>query len=158
MALAAEAAGSAFRAQHGWVDGVRAGLVALLELFDEEPVLARYLVVGSAQAGPAVLARRREVLERVAVLLDDERAPARAYPPPLTAHAVASGVLGVLSARLSEPEPGVLAELAGPLMSFTVMPFLGARAARRELRRPASTVVLIVVGGECERRSAAGSG
>jgi DNA-binding MarR family transcriptional regulator len=140
LALAAEAAGAAFRAQDGWVDGVRAGLVALLELFDEEPVLARYLVVGSAQAGPRVLERRREVLERIAVLLDDERAPARSYPPPLTAHAVASGVLGVLHARLSEPDPGVLAELAGPLMSFMATPFLGARAARRELRRPAETV------------------
>ena len=140
LALAAAAAEAAFRAQEGWVDGVRAGLVALLEFFDEEPVLARYLVVGSAQAGPGVLARRGEVLERVAVLLDDERAPARSYPPPLTAHAVASGVLGVLHARLSGPEPGVLVELVGPLMSFTVMPFLGARAARRELQRPSETV------------------
>jgi DNA-binding MarR family transcriptional regulator len=140
LALAAEAGGAAFQGQDGWIDGVRAGLLALLELFDQEPALARYLVVGSAQAGPAVQARRREVLERVAVLLDDERAPARAYPPPLTAHAVASGVLGVLYARLSEPDPGVLAELAGPLMSFTVMPFLGARVARRELRRRSETV------------------
>jgi DNA-binding MarR family transcriptional regulator len=135
LALAVEAAGAAFRAQDGWVGGVRAGLLALLELFDREPALARCLVVSSAYAGPAVRARRREVLERVAVLLDDERAPARAYPPPLTALAVASGVLGVLHARLSEPEPGLLAELAGPLMSFTVMPYLGARAARRELQR-----------------------
>jgi DNA-binding MarR family transcriptional regulator len=139
LALAAEAAGAAFRAQDGWVDGLRAGLTALLEFFDQEPALARYLVVGSAQAGPAVLARRAEVLQRIAVLLDDERAPARAYPPPLTAHAVAGGVLSVLYAQLSEPEPGVLAELAGPLMSFTVMPFLGARAARRELRRHGKT-------------------
>jgi DNA-binding MarR family transcriptional regulator len=146
LALAAEAADAAFRAHEGWVDGVRTGLVALLEFFDEEPVLARYLVVGSAQAGPAVLARRKEVLERVAALLDDERAPARAYPPPLTAYAVASGVLGVLHACLSEHQPGVLAELVGPLMSFTVMPFLGARAARRELRRPRERVPSSAVG------------
>jgi DNA-binding MarR family transcriptional regulator len=139
LALAVEAVGAALGACAGWVDGVRAGLVALLEFFDEEPLLARYLVVGSAQAGPVVLARRRETLERVALMLDDERAPARSYPPPLTAHAVASGVLGVLYARLSEPEPGVLVELVGPLMSFMVMPFLGTRAARRELRRPRET-------------------
>jgi DNA-binding MarR family transcriptional regulator len=146
LALVVEAASAAFRAQEGWVDGVRAGLVALLEVFDEEPALARYLVVGSAQAGGAVLARRNEVLDRVAVLLDDERAPARTYPPPLTAHAVASGVLGVLYARLSEPEPGVLAELARSLMSFVVLPFLGARAARRELRRPVETAPSPAVG------------
>jgi DNA-binding MarR family transcriptional regulator len=136
LALAAEVAGGAFRAREGWVDSVRAGLLALLEFCDEEPALARYLVVHSAQAGGAVLARRREVLDRVAVLLDDECAPARVYPPPLTARAVASGVLGVLHARLSEPEPGVLAELLSSLMSFVALPFLGARAARRELRRP----------------------
>jgi DNA-binding MarR family transcriptional regulator len=147
LALAAEAALTALRAREGWVNRVRAGLVALLEFFDEEPALARYLVVGSAQAGPAVLARRGEALERLTTLLDDERAPARAYPPPLTAHAVASGVLGVLCARLSEPEPGVLAELAGSLMSFVVLPFLGARAARRELRRADGTVLPSPVSG-----------
>jgi DNA-binding MarR family transcriptional regulator len=139
LALAFEQAATAFRAQESWVDGVRAALVALLEFFDEEPSLARYLVVHSAQAGQAVHARRCEVLERVAMLLDDERAPARAYPPPLTAHAVASGVLGVLHAQLSRSQPGALVELAGPLMSFTVLPFLGARAARRELRCPSES-------------------
>jgi DNA-binding MarR family transcriptional regulator len=139
LALAAEVAGAAFGAREGWVDGVRAGLAALLGFFDEEPELARYLVVSSAQAGGAVLERRREVLGQVACLLDDERAPARAYPPLLTAHAVASGVLGVLYSRLSDPQPGVLAELAGSLMSFVVLPFLGARAARRELRGSVET-------------------
>jgi DNA-binding MarR family transcriptional regulator len=140
LALATEAACAAFRAREGWVDGVRAGLVALLELFDQDPELARYLVVDSAQAGEAVLARRGETLERLAGVLDDERAPARTYPPPLTALAVVSGVLGVLHARLSDPDPGVLVELAGPLMSFTVLPFLGARAARRELRSAGRSV------------------
>jgi DNA-binding MarR family transcriptional regulator len=133
LAPAVERTNVAFRAQEGWVDGVRAGLVALLEFFDEEPKLARYLVVHSAQAGEAVLERRREVLDRIAVLLDHECAPARSYPPPLTAQAVASGVLGVLHDRLSRPHPGPVVELAGPLMSFTVLPFLGLRAARREL-------------------------
>jgi DNA-binding MarR family transcriptional regulator len=146
LASAAEAAAAAFWAQEGWVDGLRAGLLALLAFFDEEPGLARYLVVDSAAAGPGVLTRRREVLERVALLLDDECAPARVFPPPLTAHAVASGVLGVLYARLSEPEPGVLAELVGPLMSFMVLPFVGVREARRELRRPVETVASPAVG------------
>jgi len=75
LALATERAGAAFDSQEGWVDAVRDGLVALLEFFDEEPKLASYLVVHSAQAADPVLQRRREVLDRVAVLLDDERAP-----------------------------------------------------------------------------------
>jgi DNA-binding MarR family transcriptional regulator len=136
LALAGDRASAAYDAQEGWVDRVRAGLLALLEFFDEEPALARYCVVHSAQAGETVLVRRAEVLDRLALLLDDERAPARGYPPPLTAQAVASGVLGVMHGRLSKRDPGVLVELAGPLMSFIVLPFLGVDAARRELRRP----------------------
>ena len=120
----------------GWLDRLRAGLLALLEFFDEEPALARFCVVDSAGAGPAVLERRRELLDRLARVLDDERAPGRAYPPALTAEAVLSGVLGVLHGRLSKPDPGTMVDLAGPLMSFIVLPFLGARAARRELHRP----------------------
>jgi DNA-binding MarR family transcriptional regulator len=136
LALAAERATAAFQAQEGWLDRVRAGLLALLAFFDEEPALARYLLVHSAQAGPAVLAARREALDRLARVLDDEHAPARGYPPPLTAQAVVSGVLGVLHERLSQPEAEALAELTGPLMSFIVLPFLGPKAARTELRRP----------------------
>jgi DNA-binding MarR family transcriptional regulator/predicted transcriptional regulator len=136
LALAAERANAAFQAQEGWLDRIRSGLLAVLEFFDEEPALARYCVVHSAQGGPAVLRRRGEALDRVARVLDDERAPARAYPPPLAAQAIVSGALGVLHARLSQPDAGVLVELAGPLMSFIVLPFLGARAARGELHRP----------------------
>lgn len=136
LALVVERASLAFCEQEGWLDGVRAGLVALLEFFDEELELARYLMVHSAQAGGEIGERRREVLERIALLLDDERAPARGYPPRLTAQAVASGVLGVLSERLSQPQAPRLVELAGPLTSFIVSPFLGAKAARRELARP----------------------
>jgi DNA-binding MarR family transcriptional regulator len=133
LALAAERTSLAFCARDGWVDAVRAGLLALLEFCDEEPELARYLVVHSAQAGSAVLERRRQVIEGIAKLLDDERAPARGYPPPLMAQAVANGVLGVLGERLSQSHAGALVELAAPLMSFTVLPFLGVKAARREL-------------------------
>ncbi|MGD0455126.1 MAG: hypothetical protein ABSB69_16175, partial [Solirubrobacteraceae bacterium] len=136
LALAADRASAAFQAQEGWVDRVRSGLLALLEFFDEQPALARYLVVHSAQAGPAVLAARSEALDRLARVLDHERAPARGYPPPLTAQAVVSGALGVLHERLSQPDPGALVELTAPLMSFIVLPFLGAYAARGELRRP----------------------
>jgi DNA-binding MarR family transcriptional regulator/AcrR family transcriptional regulator len=136
LTLASGRASAAYDAQEGWVDRVRAGLLALLEFFDEEPALARYCVVHSAQAGETVLVRRAEVLDRLARVLDDERAPARGYPPPLTAQAVASGVLGVMHGRLSKRDAGVLVELAGPLMSFIVLPFLGVDAARRELRRP----------------------
>jgi AcrR family transcriptional regulator/predicted transcriptional regulator len=136
LVAAGGSASAAYEAQEGWVDRIRAGLRALLEFFDREPELARFCVVGSAQAGPTVLARRCEVLDALARLLDDERAPARSYPPVLAAEAVVNGVLGVLQGRLIRRDPEVLVELCDSLMSFIVLPFLGARAARRELARP----------------------
>ena len=50
--------------------------------------------------------RRGEVLDRLAPVLDDERAPARGYPPPLTAQAVVSGALGVLHGRFQAGSRG----------------------------------------------------
>jgi DNA-binding MarR family transcriptional regulator len=138
LAVAAARAIAAFEAHDGWLDRVRAGLLALLEFFDEQPKLARYGVVHSAEAGPAVLARRQQVLDRLARVLDDERAPQRGYPPPLTAQALVNGALGVLHARLLKRDPGTLVDLLSPLMSFIVAPFLGPQAARRELARPAA--------------------
>ena len=122
--------------QEGWLERTRAGVLALLELFDEQPALAALLVVGSAEAGPLLRARRDEVLAGLARLLDDERAPARRYPPALTAEAVVCGVLGVLHGQLAKSDHGPLVELRNQLMSFIVLPFLGAGAARRELSRP----------------------
>ncbi|HTA37051.1 MAG TPA: hypothetical protein VK761_10075 [Solirubrobacteraceae bacterium] len=133
LGLATSQAAAAFHAEDGWLDALRAGLRALLRFFDEEPALASYLVVHSAQAGERVLARRREVLYRIAVLLDDEQAPARIFPPPLTAQAVASGLLGVIHDHLLQQVSTPLADFAGELMSFLALPFLGARVARREL-------------------------
>jgi AcrR family transcriptional regulator/DNA-binding HxlR family transcriptional regulator len=138
LARAAERMGT-LDAHDGWLERVRAGVLALLEFFDEQPALAALLVVHSAEAGPVLRSRRSEVLARLAWLLDDERAPARRYPPPLTAEAAVSGALGVISERLIERKQRPLVEMSGSLMSFIVMPFLGAGAARKELERPAVT-------------------
>jgi len=136
LALAADRATAAFQAREGWLDRVRAGLLALLAFFDEEPELARFLVVHSAQAGPAVLARRGEVLDALAGVLDDARAAAGADPAPLMAQAAVSGVLGVVHGRLSTLNPGPLIGLAGPLTSFIELPFVGEHATRTEHSRP----------------------
>ena len=140
LSVAAPGARAAYAAHESWADRVRAGLLALLKFCDDEPALARYCIVHSAQGDEAVLDARAEVLAALARLLDDERAPARGYPPPLTAQAVVRGVLGVLQEQLAKPNPGSLVELTAALMGFIVLPFLGARAARRELVRPGEVI------------------
>jgi hypothetical protein len=113
-------------AYHGaptWADGIRAGLVALLGLLEEEPALARLWIVYSLGGGPRVQHRRAEVIAALCEFVDRGRGEslARAEPPEVTAEGVVGGVLAIIQARL---------------MSLILLPYLGSGAARRELRRP----------------------
>ena len=56
-----------------WRERVRGGLGVILGFFDREPALARVCVVHSQQGGPAILARREEVLARLAGVIDGAR-------------------------------------------------------------------------------------
>src|SRR5258705_13083251 len=57
-------------------------------------------------------------------------------PQALTAEGVVGAVFAVLHARILEPGGAPLTDLLGPLMSMIVLPYLGARAAGREMTRP----------------------
>jgi AcrR family transcriptional regulator len=126
-----------FEQQGRWRDRVRAGLGRVLDVFDDHPSLARLCVVETLKGGPAVLARRRGLLELLAAVVDEGRGEARAgSPPPLTAESTVGGVLAVVHARLLDPDAGPLVELAPSLMSMVVFPYLGSATAQRELQLP----------------------
>jgi AcrR family transcriptional regulator len=144
----------AYEGEGRWRERIRASLEALLVAFDEQPQLARLCVVETLKGGPAVLARRRELLDALAAVVDESRREARAGtgPPPLTAESVVGGVLAVIHARLltcvppamggprtGDPDHGQLAELAPALTGMIVLPYLGHAASQRELERPATT-------------------
>jgi AcrR family transcriptional regulator/DNA-binding MarR family transcriptional regulator len=120
----------------GWTARVRAALTALLGTLDREPALRRLVFVEALAAGPLVLARRARVLERLAGVVDQGRANAKS--PTMLSPLVAEGVVGatfsVIHARLLEPRPEPLTELAGALMATIVLPYRGAAAAAREQR------------------------
>lgn len=137
VAILAQRAHDAHNTERAWADRIRGSLLAILEFFDEEPALAQLCVIDSAAIGPAALARRQELLDRLASVVDEGRDVARGEPLPLAAQGVVGGVFAVIHARLLEPDHGALVELLAPLMSSIVLPYLGAAAARRELgRRP----------------------
>jgi AcrR family transcriptional regulator len=123
-----------------WRERIRAGLEALLSFLDDEPYMARLLMVGILGAGDEALRRRQEVLAPLLAAVDEGRSEARNGQalPLLTAEGVVGGVLSVLHARLADPSrDGSLLELTGQLMSMLVLPYLGAAAAQRESLRPA---------------------
>jgi AcrR family transcriptional regulator len=137
VALAAARASAVDDPEARWVDRLRAGLHALLGLFEEESELAR-LCVAQALIARAAHPRLDEVLEQLAGFLDrGQSAPgARTQPPALAAEGVLGGALGLIHARLIATDSGSLLELSNPLMSMIVLPYLGRAAAHKEQSRP----------------------
>jgi AcrR family transcriptional regulator/DNA-binding MarR family transcriptional regulator len=140
VAHAGELVQRAYDNESAWRDGVRAGLAELLAFFDEEPALARIVLVEALGAGPRVLARRGEVLDQLARVVDRGRHADSAVrePPDVVAEGVVGAVLAVLHTRaLEQQDDARFLVLLGALMNIVVLPYLGARAASRELTRPA---------------------
>jgi AcrR family transcriptional regulator len=137
LAQAGETVGAADAAEESWQDGVRAGLASMLALMDDEPALTRLCVVEALAAGERVLERRAEVMDRLAAVVDGARTEPGATldPPSVTAEGVVGAVFQVIHSRVLEGSREPLFELLGPLMSMIVLPYLGTRAAGREVGR-----------------------
>jgi AcrR family transcriptional regulator/DNA-binding MarR family transcriptional regulator len=120
-----------------WRARVRASVIELLVRFDEDPVLARLLVVESLGAGEQVLELRARVLDALAGAIEqgEKGVGTGTKQGRLSAEGALGGVLAILHARLTQREPGRLVELSGALMSVLVLPYFGRAAAQRELAR-----------------------
>ena len=123
-----------------WLTRVRIGLVSMLRLFDAQPDVGRLLVVATPAAGVRALERREQVLARLGELLErgspgPQTSGCLALQRGLMAELVIGGVLSVLHGRMVRHERMPLIELAPPLMSLIVLPYLGAEAANAELAR-----------------------
>jgi len=129
----------AYGRESSWRDGVRAALAQMLMFMDEEPGLAKLCIVEALGAGERVLDRRAKVLDEMAAVIDLGRGASTATrePPEVTAEGVVGAIFAVLHTRVLEPGEERLTDLLGSLMSMIVLPYLGARAAARELSRPA---------------------
>jgi AcrR family transcriptional regulator/DNA-binding MarR family transcriptional regulator len=128
----------AYERESSWRDGVRAALARLLLFMDEEPGLAKLCIVEALGAGERVLDRRAKVLDELAEVIDRGRGATSAMrePPEVTAEGVVGAIFAVLHTRVLEHGEERLTDLLGPLMSMIVLPYLGARAAGRELSKP----------------------
>jgi hypothetical protein len=142
-----EAVGRAVGRERSWLSRLRAGIVAFLAFFEDEPGWGRVLVGEAPMAQDALAGYcRAGVLGVLRGLLED-RAPRRlgelTPDPRLTSELIAGGVLSVVRGCVLEEDEGEaqpLVELAPSLMAFVVGPYLGQVAASVELSgRPAPT-------------------
>lgn len=132
----------AYESENGWSGRIRAGLITFLAFCDQEPSLARMLVCESQASGPRVAQRRADILERLTRIVDQGRKEGKAENlSPLAAEGTIGGLLAVIQARLTEAKRKPLISLTNELMSMIVLPYMGAGAARRELKlaTPASS-------------------
>ena len=129
----------AYERESGWREGIRSALASLLVFMDEEPGLAKLCVVEALGASERVLEHRARVLDELATVIDRGRfvASGTNEPADVTAEGVVGAIFAVMHARVLDGGREPLADLLGPLMSMIVLPYLGARAAGRELTRPA---------------------
>ncbi|HST56338.1 MAG TPA: helix-turn-helix domain-containing protein, partial [Solirubrobacteraceae bacterium] len=96
-----------------WRGKTRAGLGALLGVFDDEPEAGLLCVVEALGAGPRVLAHRGRILRGLMDAVDGGRLESTASRglPVLTAEGVVGAVLSVLYARISKRGAGGASQL-----------------------------------------------
>ncbi len=149
LAYASERVIPAYRAGGTWRERIRAALVAFLCFLDDEPVVGRVLITESLASDPLTLARRRRVIAELTSIVEEGTAQGKSsfIAPPLMGEGVVGGVLAVIQDRLTDRSHRPLVELANPLMSMIVLPYMGSGAARRELERavPESSSVVVEV-------------
>jgi AcrR family transcriptional regulator len=144
LALAAACVLPAFEAERKWVERLRAGVTALMYFFDEQPKLGQLLVCESLVGGRRVLERRMQVMEQLAVFVNEGRHESKLGEGTSLLHAegAVGGVLSILQKLLAyEHEPPI--ELAGVFASMLVMAYLGPAAAQRERDRPIEPLALV---------------
>jgi hypothetical protein len=140
LARLAEAVDRAARRERSWLSRVRAGLVAFLAFFDDEPAWGRVLVCEAPLSPDALALRCRTRLLGVFSGVLDDGAPLAlgelTPDPQLTSELISGGVVSVVRGCVleGEGEDGrLLVELAPELMAFIVRPYLGQAVASVEL-------------------------
>jgi len=132
--VAAECAG-----EESWLDRVRTGLAAIVELFAADPELARTALVEVAAAGPEARRRHWRALARFGAGLErgrdaDGGGDLPEHLPLMAVGAVSGLIFDELLAGRARQLPALLPELLFALL----VPFVGPTAAAEEMRLAAA--------------------
>ncbi|HXA53915.1 MAG TPA: TetR/AcrR family transcriptional regulator [Solirubrobacteraceae bacterium] len=123
--------------QTNWIDGVRAGALALLEFLASEPALAHLSCVDILIAYPHVAGRVAEANAAYAELLDmdlGEGAPSQQQAP-IVGEAIVGGVFELLNDYILREHTRRLPELADHVSYIALTPFIGREAAAAAIAR-----------------------
>jgi hypothetical protein len=117
-----------------WRGQLRGALSGLLAFLDEQPAIARALLVEVHAAGPRAVEKRVLAMERAVAMMDRAREEnGGADAPAISAEAVVAGILAVLHSRLAANQGDGFTRLLPELMYLAVLPYFGAEAAAAEM-------------------------
>ena len=125
----------AFEAQDEWVDSLRAGLTALLNALAYDPASARLCFVEVLAAGPKAVEVRNDAMRGFSYVFDAGRGESEQDLPGFTGISMVGGLSEILYREIVAGATTELPQLVPELMYMSVLPFLGADAAARELER-----------------------
>jgi AcrR family transcriptional regulator len=127
------AATEAGRPIRSWPERLRARLQAVLEVFAENPDLARFVLIAPPRAGEAIAARFRKAMDEVLVELtgDMPKSIARKKPSRAAEHALVGGGVALIVAKVEAGEGERLAELLPDLTELALTPYIGRSEAAK---------------------------
>jgi AcrR family transcriptional regulator len=99
-----------------WRSRMRRGLADVLVFLDERPALSRVLLVETLTGSPALLEHRQHVITVFRSLVVTQTVGGSRHRSPLAAEGALASVMGIVYARLIDPEHPPLIDLLGPLM------------------------------------------
>jgi AcrR family transcriptional regulator len=117
-----------------WTGRVRSGLQGAIELFREDPHLARVVVVEIAAAGAEGQRRRGLMIDRLAELLEKVRDSSDHPVPAKTAIMAVGAALGLFFDEIQAGRTADLPERLPDLLFAVLVPYVGPRAASAAAR------------------------
>lgn len=116
-----------------WDARVRAGLAAMMELFEEEPELASLALVEGLRAGRGIYDRYQSAVESFVPHLQEgaPNGPTGGRVPEATGEAVVGGIASLLGRRVLAGDAERLGALLPDVQRFALTPYLGAAEAWR---------------------------
>jgi len=116
-----------------WPGRLTAGLAAFLRYVATEPALARTCIVEALSAGPAAVDRYERSIEAFIPLfrLGREAAPKGSELPPTLEETLVGGIFWIIYQRIVMGQVDELGTLLPELVEFSLVPYIGAEAARR---------------------------
>ncbi len=119
-----------------WLERMESGLAALVDVFAQDPALARMVMVEAAMAGSDARRRQLQAIAKFAELMEEGReAVSDRTLPANTSTMAASAVSGLIFDELLGGRAEQLPRLMPDLLFAMLVPYVGPQAAAEEMRR-----------------------